>query len=172
MPRKRSKYTDRCSMQHIYLITEFHFLVMVLFSLIFLPRKIGRFLSPLSRCAFTMHLESLKPHSRNTSLHFHAYFFISTSCKMHITVCKRINGDSHGRLTFQAQRPARLHCIYRNFTFAVVSRLLTFLPTPNPALPESCLRHLCEITTRPELFRQDSAGRESLCSFTSRLSYT
>jgi len=45
--------------------------------------------------------------------------------------------------------PAR-GLVYRHTAVSpltVVSRLPTFLPTPNPPLPESCLRHLCGITT-------------------------
>lgn len=111
-----------------------------------------------------MHPESLKPCNCNDntiaipSFHFHAYFFISTARKMHITrqfLRERIDKDSHRRLTFQT-----LHCIPQ---FHLCGRVApSFLPTPNPALPESCLRDLCEITTEPKLFRQDRASDVSL----------
>ncbi|KYN42077.1 hypothetical protein ALC56_03215 [Trachymyrmex septentrionalis] len=47
----------------------------------------------------------------------------------------------------------------------------TFLPTPNPVLPESCLRHLYEITIGPKLFRQDNAGHLIVRFFVTWLMY-
>ncbi|EGI58426.1 hypothetical protein G5I_13463 [Acromyrmex echinatior] len=56
--------------------------------------------------------------------------------------------------------------------FHLCARLApSFLPTPNPALPESCLRHLYEITIRPKLFRQDNARHLIVRFFVTWLMY-